>query len=194
MRTEHFVHEPLSTVVVLGSDIYLYFQTSMGKFFTEPPSSPNITRFRLVDMFTSVTDKPIKEDIIHLYRKQSQLRIVIATVAFGMGMDCPDVRNIFHLGAPDDIESYIQETGRAGRDGLPALATLLQKKRIRSSMSEEIIDYIKNDGHVCRRDTLFQRMESYEHIDMGDCLCCDVCEKKCECGKCSDKNSSFILL
>ena len=101
----------------------------MGTSFTNPPNSPNITRFRLVDMFTSVTDTHIKEEIIRLFTKQSRLRIVVGTIAFGMGIDCHDVRNIIHFGAPDDIESYIQETGRAGRDGLPALATLVCKKK-----------------------------------------------------------------
>ena len=52
--------------------------------------------------------------------------MVIATIAFGMGIDCPDVRQIAHVGMPDDTESYIQETGRARRDGNLGLATLLK--------------------------------------------------------------------
>ena len=42
-----------------------------------------------------------------------------------MGIDCPDVHQIVHVGAPEDIESYIQETGRAGRDGMQSIAILL---------------------------------------------------------------------
>ena len=48
----------------------------------------------------------------------STLRLVIATTAFGMGVDCKDIRRVTHWGYPSDKEQYIQETGRAGRDGL----------------------------------------------------------------------------
>ena len=102
------------------SNIYVMFRNLLGVHFTEPPNAPDITNFRF-----SVTDDYIKEDIIKLFTKKSQLRVIVATIAFGMGIDCSDVREVVHVGSPDNIESYIQETGMAERDGQAALAMLL---------------------------------------------------------------------
>lgn len=77
------------------------------------------------EMFTACTLKDVKDSILYNFVKPTGvLRVVIATVAFGMGLDCPDVCHIVHWGGSHDIEAYLQETGRAGRDGLPAQALL----------------------------------------------------------------------
>ena len=81
--------------------------------------------FRLVDMFTACTTPVVKETILQSFCNSSRiLPVVIATVAFGMGLDCPNVRRVIHWGPSADIEQYLQETGRAGRDGLPSSTTL----------------------------------------------------------------------
>ena len=176
------------------SDIYKFFYYGLKHNFTHPPHAPNITRFRLVDMYTSIVDKPIREEILQLFTSNSQLRIVVATVAFGMGIDCRDVRQVIHVGAPDDVEEYIQETGRAGRDGSPCMVTLLIHKPRKDLISKRMLEYLKNET-VCRRDTLFRDMEGYVHSDNGiKCFCCDVCGQQCECGECDVKKSQFVVL
>ena len=96
------------------SNLYKYFRDSLGQELTEPNNAPNVSQFPLVDMYTSCTDEATKSMIVQQFTRPSQLRIVLATVTFGMGIDCPDVHDIFHLGPPGNVESYIQETGRAG--------------------------------------------------------------------------------
>ncbi len=81
----------------------------------------------MVDMFMSCTEEIVKEIIVCLFTIDSHLRVVIATIAFGMGIDCHDIWQVIHYGSPSDIEYYIQQTGHAGRDSLPALAVLIKK-------------------------------------------------------------------
>ena len=107
------------------ANLNLYFKDGLGENFTEPIL---LTYLMLVEMYTNCTDQEVKDDIASFNYTSAPLRIVCVIVAFELGVDCPDVQQVIHLGAPADIESYIQESGQAGRDGNPALALLLKKK------------------------------------------------------------------
>ena len=98
----------------------MYFRNGMGSEFTHPVGAP--IYLRPVNMFSGCTRADVKDEILPRLSSESSLRVVIATVAFGMGFDCLDVRRIIDWGPPSDIESYIQEDGRAGRNGLHATA------------------------------------------------------------------------
>ena len=147
----------------------------LGQDFTEPPKAPSLPRFRLVEMFSSCMDSDVKEEIITLFTKPSNLRIVCGTIAFGMGVNCTDIRTVVHLGPPDDIDSYIQETGRAGRDGLQSEAILLKKTCFSDNMK-----FYCNNNTQCRRFVLFIEMEGYcpDKHSVPPKDCCDVCQVK----------------
>ncbi len=173
------------------ADLYLYFKGYLGLYFSDPPGAPDVPKFRLVDMYTSCTDKEVKEAIISAFTSDSCLRVVIATVAFGMGVDCPDVRQVIHLGCPTDVESYVQETGRAGRDCLPSMAVMLRKAKPKH-VTKTMLKYVSNDTR-CRRNVLFENFDNYSHSFTGPlCMCCNVCMRSCTCGNCSLNHQLFI--
>jgi len=174
------------------ADIYLFLKSQLQEQFTQPVDAPDLPEFRMVEMFTSLIEDSHKSQILSGFKDGHTLRVVVATTAFGMGVDCQDVRQIIHVGLPDDIASYIQESGRAGRDNLPAMATLLQA-RIYHKVGDDIKGYSVNISE-CRRLALFKDMDNYEQQSDGiRCMCCDVCCKTCTCGVCQSRHSFFCV-
>ena len=74
-------------------NLYLYFRDNLGMDFTEPRDAPCLPQYRIVDMYHSSTDPQVKEKIAEMFAKSSNLRFVTTTITFGMGVDCPDVKN-----------------------------------------------------------------------------------------------------
>ena len=75
----------------------------------------------------------IKDKIIESFTTPTfPLRLVIATIAYGMGIDIPDIRSIMHFGASEDVEMYVEAIGRAGRDSKQANALLFKMKRAKT--------------------------------------------------------------
>ena len=117
----------------------------MGPYFNHPPGAhTSIVESRLVDMFFKGTDPVVKEKIVYNFTTSSCLRILFCTDAFGMGIDCCDVKTMIHYSVPGDVETYVQQVGRAGRDGQQSYAILLHAKKFMGNCEFLIVNYIKN--------------------------------------------------
>lgn len=125
----------------------------------------------------------------HRFLREEGL-IMVATIAFGMGIDKPNVRFVAHLDLPKSLEAYYQETGRAGRDGLPATAWMIyglqdvillrqllnqseadaQHKRIEQHKLEALLGYCETT--TCRRQTLLAYFGETSATQCGNCDTC----------------------
>ena len=97
--------------------------------------------------------------------QHDRTRIMVATNAFGMGIDKPDVRLVLHYDCPDSIEAYFQEAGRAGRDGQPAQAILLYNNSDNAKLQKRI-----NDTYPPKEDIrqIYEHLAYYYQIATGD--------------------------
>ena len=100
---------------------------------------------------------------------EGTLRVIVATNAFGMGIDKADVRLVIHYEMPDSPEAYYQEAGRAGRDGLTAYAVLLYSPDDKRRLSRRISDNFPEKEFI---RNVYERLGYYYQMAMGDGLGC----------------------
>ena len=92
-------------------------------------------------------------------------RVVVATNAFGMGIDKPDVRTVIHMDIPSSIEAYFQEAGRAGRDGKRSYAVLLHSPGDKRTVSKRISDTFPKEEFI--RD-VYEKLAFWHEMAVGD--------------------------
>lgn len=159
-----------------GSAIVYVRNRRRTKEITELLNNEHIT----ADFYHAGLDDATKD--IRQHRWQSgESRVMVATNAFGMGIDKPDVRIVIHMDLPDSIEAYFQEAGRAGRDGQKAYAVILYAKSDKTTLRKRIPDTFPEKEYI--RD-VYEHLQYYYQMAMGDGLDCvrefnieDFCRK-----------------
>ena len=94
---------------------------------------------------------------------------MVATNAFGMGIDKPDVRVVVHLDLPDSPEAYFQEAGRGGRDGEKAYAVILYSNADKASLKKRIADTFPEKEYIKQ---VYEHVNYYYQMAMGDGVNC----------------------
>ena len=133
--------------------------------------------------------EPEEKSEIETWYFDSSSAILASTCAYGMGVDKSNIRTVIHVDVPESVESYLQETGRAGRDGDPSRAIALVPPDIRlirrapgivaspedsgrvPDNADTMLDYLKNNGR-CRREFLLSALDT----TIDGCTGCDVCD------------------
>lgn len=160
----------------------------MGLLQYDPIGYSPCGKNRLFTQFHSQYPEYERERIVkELVEGTSKLRLLFVTVAFGIGVDVPNIRRVVHIGVPYTLEEYFQEAGRCGRDGLPAMATVYYNSydlsKSRKGMTSHMREYV--EANKCKRDFILSYFgfkcpprTDKEHF------CCDYHKKICSCEDC----------
>lgn len=107
----------------------------------------------------------VEKDVRQREWQEGATRVMVATNAFGMGIDKADVRLVVHMDLPDSIEAYFQEAGRAGRDGKKAYAVLLYNRRDHTKMLRRIPETFPDKEYICK---VYDSLAYFLQMAMGD--------------------------
>ena len=143
-----------------GSAIIYARNRRRTKEITELLINENIT----ADFYHAGLDNTTK-DIRQKRWQNGESRVMVATNAFGMGIDKPDVRLVIHIDLPDSPEAYFQEAGRAGRDGQKAYAVILYAKSDKTTLHKRVSDTFPEKAYI---KEVYEHLQYYYQMAMGD--------------------------
>ena len=178
---------------------YNLLEQQLGDFQYFPPGCVHIPSNRLFAQFHSPQSKNMKEEIIKDVTSDNPIqRLLLVTIAFGMGIDPPNVQRVIHFGVPRKMEHYLQETGRAGRNGQFATATMyFNSNDIAANvegMDDSMRNLCRNQDEECRRKLILNYFTfSVEQSGQPLHLCCDICKKRCKCDVCLVSDSLAVI-
>ena len=147
-----------------GSAIIYARNRRRTKEITELLVNEDIT----ADFYHAGLDNAVK-DLRQKRWQSGEVRVMVATNAFGMGIDKPDVRIVLHLDLPDSLEAYFQEAGRAGRDGEKAYAVILYTKTDRTTLHRRVVDTFPDKEYILN---VYEHLQYYYQMAMGDGFQC----------------------
>ncbi|XP_028412545.1 uncharacterized protein LOC114535437 [Dendronephthya gigantea] len=168
-----------------------YFVDILGKESYYPTTSAGNPEHCLFAQYhspqTDAMKKMILEQLTDPCYDLKTIRVIFATVAIGLGVNIPDVRQIIHVTVPRTLESYYQQIGRAGRDGYPARAYLYYNGTDIASnkpgLTDEMREYcLLRSG--CMRKYIMNYLNSDTSCDISKHECCSNCAEICQCSKC----------
>ena len=149
---------------ISGSAIIYVRNRRRTKEITELLMTEGIT----ADFYHAGLDNAVK-DLRQKRWQSGEVRVMVATNAFGMGIDKPDVRIVLHLDLPDSPEAYFQEAGRAGRDGEKAYAVILYSKSDKTTLHKRVVDTFPDKEYILN---VYEHLQYYYQMAMGDGFQC----------------------